>query len=587
VNHTANETKYYGGLKQVFVVSLGLFIVFLDSTIVNIALPNIIDEYNIGLSFASWIINAFVITLAVLLVTMGKIADIFGKAKLYTIGLILFMISSFLCGIAPNAESLIVFRILQGISGSMVIPTSMILVREAVPPQKIGLAMGIWGAVGALAVAIGPSLGGIITESINWRWVFYINVPVILLGLPFTYIILRKIIETKKAFQIDVFGVLTLSIALFSLTYSILNGQDFGWTSWEILFGFSFSIICFILFVIIEAKVKNPLLDFQILKNHAYVAGIVSNLLSGIILMGTMILLPIFLIEVKEFDIIKASLLITPLSAVMLIVAPLIGRLIDKIGYFVPMLLGYMVSIVGFYLLSTIHSNISVSTLIWYIAISGMGIGILMVTSVTVCTSTVPEEQVSLASGIFAMMRNLGGAIGVALFVSITLTNLNYFSSFLVDEGIAKFKASDIPVDIQNQAIERLESRRHNFFDSNIPSPSFEIDQDKKDEILEQKIKETMAQLPNGTPLTPEIKQKVQTTLEEEFKKIEQKVSDVRNEIKIEGKTFTAQSMGYSFLSGFILIILFSFSTLALRKRSCCEAHRQDSLGHGTRCRGL
>ncbi|MBH5318820.1 DHA2 family efflux MFS transporter permease subunit [Paenibacillus sp. GSMTC-2017] len=563
------QTKpVYGGLKQVFAVSLGLFIVFIDSTIVNIALPNMIEEYSIGLGAASWIINSFVITLAVLLVTMGKLADIFGKARFFLIGLFLFMISSFLCGAAPNEESLIIFRVLQGISGAMVIPTSMVLVRSAVPPERAGLAMGIWGAVGALAVAIGPSLGGLITELINWRWVFYINVPVILIGLPLTWLVFRGTKEERKPFRIDLWGTISLSSTLFFLTYSILQGQEFGWLSGKIIASFALSLISGLAFIFIERKVKDPLLDFTILQNRAYVAGIASNLLSGIVLMGTMILLPIFLAEVKGFDTLDAAFAITPLSAVMLIVAPLVGRLIDKVGYVWPLIIGYMIIIAGFGLLSTVHADMSVVRLVWYIAVAGAGIGIIMVTSVTVSTSVVRPDQISLASGIFAMMRNLGGAIGVALFISITLTGLNSQSSVIVDEGIAKFKQADLPPVVQEQAIARLEERREHFFDFNKPAPEFQLSSEQKEELIEQKKKEAIAALPAGTEITAKLQEEIGLKIESELKVVEEKVTAIRESITEQGKSDVAESMGKAFLSGLILCVLFSFTIVFLRRKA-------------------
>ncbi|MED4906369.1 MFS transporter [Parageobacillus thermoglucosidasius] len=232
MTETVNQQRHRG-LKQVFAVSIGLFLVFLDSTVVNIAIPNIIDDYKIDLSKASWIINGFVLTLAVLLVTLGKMADMFGRVRTFLWGVIIFTVSSFLCGMAPSADLLIIFRVLQGIGGAMVIPTSMMLVRTAVPPEKIGLAMGIWGAVGAMAVAIGPSLGGLITEYIHWRWVFYINVPIVLLAFPFIFLAIRVRNEPIHKFKLDPLGILLMSLSLFFLTYAILQGEEIGWTSYN------------------------------------------------------------------------------------------------------------------------------------------------------------------------------------------------------------------------------------------------------------------------------------------------------------------------------------------------------------------
>lgn len=205
------------GMYQVIVISLGLFVIFLDSTIVNIALPTMIEQFAISLKTAAWVLNAYTMTVAILLIFMGKLADLYGKKRLFSLGLTLFMLSSLVCALAPNALFLIAARTLQGISGAMAIPASMSLVRSIVPKEKVGAAMGIWSAVGALAIAVGPSLGGLITEAFSWHWVFYMNVPVILLALFLQRIALRSHQDQLQPGKLDWWGTLLLSLGLFFL----------------------------------------------------------------------------------------------------------------------------------------------------------------------------------------------------------------------------------------------------------------------------------------------------------------------------------------------------------------------------------
>jgi len=555
----------------VFVVSVGLFIVFLDSTIVNIALPTIIADYGIDLGLAAWIINAFVLTLAVTLITLGKLADWMGKAKTYMLGLVVFLVSSFLCGIAPSAESLIAFRVLQGLGGAMVIPTSMMLVREAVPPEKTGLAMGVWGAVGALAVAVGPSLGGVITESIDWRWIFYINVPVILVALPPTWWVFRRYLEVRRPLRLDVGGMLALSVALFCLTYAILEGERLSWTSAAVLGTFGLSALSGLLFLWIERKAKHPLFDFALFRNRHYVAGMASNLLGGILLMGTMILLPVYLVQVKEYDTLNASLAITPLSAVMLVVAPLAGRLIDRIGYVVPMAAGYLISFAGFSLLSTLTPDMSVPALLGVIAMTGVGLGLIMITSVTVCTVALTDDQLALGTGIFATVRNLGGALGVSLFVSITLSALNHYAPLVINDGIHRVQVADMPPAVREAAIARLEARREDFFDPNRPVEGFTVDPTVREALVEQKVREALAQLPPGTPrndpVLRRVRQTVAAAVDRELARVVDELRVIQETLRDEGKTYAARAIGISFLCGVALLILFSPSVPFLRKR--------------------
>ena len=320
MNPSGRQT--YGGMKQVLAVSIGLFLVFLDTTIVNIALPDISKDLRIELGTASWIIDAFVVTVSMWLVAFGKIADIFGSFRTYMIGLLIFMTASLLCGIAPNVTCLIVFRVLQGIGAVSVIPSSLYLVRSAVPPEKTGTAMGIWGGVGALAIALGPSLGGVVTEYLNWRWIFFINIPVVLISTPLTLLVFKRHKDQRAPFHLDFPGILTFGACLFFVTYAILQGHDAGWGSWRIIVSFALGAIFAVLFLVVERRAKYPLIRKEILRNRIFVGGMAANFLSGVLLMGTLILLPVYFTEIKDFDILKSSAMITPLSAIMLAVWP-------------------------------------------------------------------------------------------------------------------------------------------------------------------------------------------------------------------------------------------------------------------------
>ena len=562
-----NENQY-GGIKQVLAVSIGLFLVFVDSTVVNIALPTIIDEYSITLDLASWVINAFVITLAVLLVTFGKLADIFGRFKIFLLGLIIFTISSFLCGIAPNVEMLIISRCLQGMGGAMVIPTSMMLVRTAVPPEKLGMAMGIWGAVGALAVAIGPTLGGVLTEFIDWRWIFYINIPIVVGLFPFILLAFRGHKDSKSPFRLDILGVITLSISLYLLTYAILQGEQLGWTSKAIYLYFGSSIIMSILFIFIQKKVKHPLVDLTIFKNRYYIAGVLANLLGGLLLMGTLVLIPLYLIQVKGYDTLESSLLITPMSAVMLVVAPLIGKIIDRIGYFFPMTIGYLFTLAGCILLFNLDVETELGHLIFIMSILGTGLGILMVTSVAVSTASVSDQHISLGSSIFATSRNIGGAVGVALFVSLTLSFLNANSTDIIEDGLTNIEELNIPPKIKEQIVSEFYNQENNYFEGKNQLNTFNISEEMKNQVIAKEKQEILQTLPEGTTTLPlETEEKIVTNVETEFTLMEEKVSRIQNDVVNNIQTELVNAMTKAFLAGIGLTALFSTSLILLRRK--------------------
>lgn len=407
-------------MSQVFVISLGLFVIFLDSTVVNIALPSMIQQFSISLKTAAWVINAYTMTVAILLIFMGKLADLYGKKRLYAAGLLLFMLSSLLCALAPNAAWLVTARMLQGISGAMAIPASMSLVRTIVPKEKLGAAMGIWSAVGALAIAVGPSLGGVVTQTFGWRWVFYINIPVILIVLLLLKIGLNFYRDQRQSGKLDGWGTVLLSAGLFFLINGFLQVTEAGWSNQATWWQFLFSILLLGSFIWLQRSRAHPLLELAIFNNRHYLAGIIANTLGGILLMGTMIISPLFLTHIMQFSTLKASLLITPLSVSLLLIAPCIGKMIDKRGNFIPLLLGYATTICSFVILGAADLKSSITVFVIGLACAGIGVGMLAVASLTLSTSSIPEEHLSIASGTFAMFRNLGGAIGIALFVSIS-----------------------------------------------------------------------------------------------------------------------------------------------------------------------
>ncbi|HJV46890.1 MAG TPA: MFS transporter [Bacillota bacterium] len=530
-------TVNQNGMKQVYIASFGLFITYIDSTIINVAIPEIMNDYHIGLDLASWLINTFVITLAVLMIAMGKMAEVFGKANVYKTGIILFMISSLLCGIAPSVYLLIFFRMLQGIAGAMIIPTSMSLAREAVSKEQVGKAIGMWGAMGALGAASGPPLGGLITEYLGWRWIFFLNIPIILAILPATLRIFRNYYHERKPAHFDPLGMLTIGMAIFFLTYGIIQGQKMGWMSVQIMSFFGICIVSLLIFIVIERKVKYPLMNFSIFRNRIYAAGLLSNLLAGMLTMGVNLLIPEYLTQVKGYDLLVVSILTTLLPLTSLFVGPLIGRMVDKVGFMVPLALGYLCALIGFSCLATMNMDLPMFWLVCILLITGTGNGILMITCVVVSTASLPPQQLSMGSGIFSMVRNVGGALGIALMVSITLSVENSYSSVLAEKGMMLVKQADLPNDVSQEFIKQLEVNR---------------------EVL---LKEDQS----AAALSAE--QKGLLT-EKDRDDISQKLNSIEGEMRVTSKVFIAKAMKAALLVAMMLVLLFSPSLLALKKPS-------------------
>jgi EmrB/QacA subfamily drug resistance transporter len=312
----------------------------LDSTIVNISIPAIMQDFGVGISSISWVLNAYLLALAVFTLTMGRMADQFGRKRLYNIGLIIFTAGSLLCALAWDINWLIVFRIVQAIGGAIMIPVSMALMTANFPAEKRGTAMGIWAAIGITAAAVGPSLGGLIVEYLNWNWVFYINLPIGLLAVFLSAISIPESSDPSSPKNLDIAGMIIFSASVFSLVLAVIQGDEWGWGSLGIISLFTGSGIAAILFILWEKRQSQPMLELGLFKNITFSSSAVCQALVGFGMLGVMFLLTLFLQRVLGYSALKAAVAITPIPATALVFSPITGRLCDKIGNRIPTILG-------------------------------------------------------------------------------------------------------------------------------------------------------------------------------------------------------------------------------------------------------
>ena len=321
------------------VLCLGLFMLLLDGTIVNIAIPHIQAYYDTTYSNIEWVMNAYILTFAVLLVPLGRFGDLWGRRKLFLAGMVLFTLGSLACGLAPSIYLLIAFRIIQGIGGAAMMPSTLSIIATVFAPERRGAAMGVWGGVSGVASGLGPVLGGIIIQYVtwpdvaaSWRWIFLVNIPVGIIGVILT---LRLVPESKNPTAVkslDLPGVGLLTASLFCLTFALIEGQNYGWTSATILALFAGAGVAFLLFYWREHRVSQPLIDFSLFRSLNFAAGNATGLLLSAAMMGAFFTIPIFLQSVLGFSAIKAGLVMAPMSVVIIFAAPVAGMLSDRLG---------------------------------------------------------------------------------------------------------------------------------------------------------------------------------------------------------------------------------------------------------------
>ncbi len=400
---------------------LGFFMVLLDATIVNISIPTMMKSLNTDVSRISWVLDVYMLVLAVLMLTMGRLADQFGRKLLYLSGIGIFMLGSLLCGVSWDANSLIGFRALQAVGGAILLPVSMAIMLALFPAEKRGISMGIWAAIGLVAAAAGPSLGGVLIEYLDWRWIFYINLPIglIAIALLFPKKVLAESKDPLASKKMDYLGILFSSISVFSLVLAFIQGSDWGWSSGAVIGLFVTTAVFLIAFILVEKWQSQPMMELGLFKNVTSSCSLIGQFIISFCMLGAFIMLTIFLQNVMGYSPLKAALAITPLPGAIIIFAPITGILCDKFGSRVPSLIGMVTLSAGLYLFSLLNGDSSFGDIVWRSVIVGAGLGLSTAGLATAFTATLPAGKEGLGSGVMNMIRQVGCALGVAICVGL------------------------------------------------------------------------------------------------------------------------------------------------------------------------
>ena len=400
-------------------VSLGMFMALLDVTIVNIAMPAIQEDFGVSWATASWVLNAYNLAMAALFLTMGRVADKFGQKLVFTTGLALFTGFSLLCGLAPSIDWLIAARFGQGVGGAMMMPVSLSILMGAFPKRQHGTAVGIWGALGTAAAALGPSIGGILVTYVKWHWIFFINVPIGIAAFVFALIVVPERKRADAAGTVDIGGILLSAGGLFCLVLALTQGNDWGWTSWRILLFFGIAFVCFPLFYLWETRIKYPMFDFRLLRIRSFTAANTAIMAMGAALGASMLLLVIFMVNVMGYSELKAALAMTFMPFTALFVAPVAGRLNDRIGPRYLAAAGLSLFGIGLVLLAQLGAEASLRDVAWRLVIMGFGMGLSMPSLAAAAMGSLPPQFGGVGAGAFSTLRQIGLVLGVAISISI------------------------------------------------------------------------------------------------------------------------------------------------------------------------
>lgn len=412
----AEENKKWWTLMA---VAFGLFMIMLDNTVVNVALPSIGRDLHISLAELEWIVTAYALVFAALLITGGKLADMFGRRKIFVIGLAIFSLSSLACGLAPNAGFLIGARAAQGIGAALMNPATLSIITATFPPKQRGQAIGIWAGVSALALAIGPLIGGLIVDNIGWNWIFFVNVPIGILGIVVSQLVIKESRDTSHEQSIDLPGLATSGLALFSLSYALIEGNQKGWASTEILGLFVAAAVLLVAFIVLESRQRLPMLDLSLFKIPSFVGANLVALLVSLGMFGVFFFVSLYVQNILGYSPTKAGAVFLPMTILIILIAPVAGKLSDRIGG--RWLMGGGMTLLGISLLFYQRTGVNSDfwTLLPSMIIGGFGMAMTMSPMTSVAMASVPVDKAGVGSGVLNSFRQVGGALGIAIIGAI------------------------------------------------------------------------------------------------------------------------------------------------------------------------
>ena len=399
-----------------------LFMIMLDNTVVNVALPAIKADLGITTSELEWTVAGYALTFASLLLTGGKLGDLVGRRLIFTIGLAVFTVSSLMCGLSSSATELIGARAVQGVGAALMMPATLSIISATFAAKERGTAIGIWAGVSAMALAIGPLLGGIITEHISWNWIFFVNVPIGIAAVLAAIFVVPESRDTSHEQRLDLPGLLTSGIGLLALVYGLIEANNYGWTSTRILACFIVAAVGLVAFVLLELHQRLPMLDLSLFKNGTFAGANLVAILVTLAMFGIFVFFPIYMQTIRGWSPIQAGAALLPWTLMIVIFAPIAGKLSDRVGSRWLMAGGMSVVAVCCLLLSTVTLTSSFWHMLPAFILGGLGMSFVMTPMSAAAMGAAPVAKAGVASGVLNTFRQVGVALGIGVMGAI-ITN--------------------------------------------------------------------------------------------------------------------------------------------------------------------
>ncbi len=431
-----NDAKSINKWLITITVMLPTIMEIVDTSVANVALPHMQGSLNAGTDEVTWVLTSYLVSNAVVLPMTGWLARMFGRKRFLITCIILFTLSSLLCGAAPNLATLIFFRILQGAAGGALIPTSQAIMMETFPPHQQGMAMAIFGVGAMFGPIIGPALGGWITDNMNWRWIFYINIPIgIVAVIMATYFIFDPPYLKRAKAAVDYWGLALLIIGLGALQIVLDKGQQDDWFSSSFILACSVvSAVSLLMLIFVELRHPHPIVNLRLFKNLSFSAGNFIMFIVGFCLYSSIMLIPLFLQTLMGYDATMAGMVLAPGGVATLITMPFVGAVIQRYDGRKVVFCGLLIGACSMYIMRGFTLDAAYWDFVWPRIVLGVGLAMIFVPLTTVTLATIQKEEMGNATGIFNLLRNVGGSVGIAIAATLLSRYAQFYQSNLVGQ---------------------------------------------------------------------------------------------------------------------------------------------------------
>jgi EmrB/QacA subfamily drug resistance transporter len=416
-----------------------LFMIMLDNTVVNVALPSIQRSLNASTSSLEWTVNAYTLSFAVLLVTGGRLGDLFGRRKVFLAGVVIFASASAAIGFSPSDTWLVAWRAVQGVGSALMMPATLSIITNAFPPEERGKAIGTWAGVSAMALAIGPVVGGFLVESVSWQSIFFLNVPVAVGAVVISLFAVRESRDETVERSVDIPGVATLTIGLAALVLALVEGNEWGWGSARELAMFAVAAVGLTAFALVERRRESPMVDFSFFRSRTFLGANIVAFIVSFAMLAMFFFLALYMQNIRGYSPLQAGVRFLPSTLMIIVIAPLAGRLADRVGSRPLITFGLLCVSGALFWQSHLTVSSGYGTLLPGFMLMGVGMGFVMSPMSLAAMNAVDRTKAGVASGILSMNRMVGGTFGVAILGALVAT----LGRSKIDELLPQASAAD------------------------------------------------------------------------------------------------------------------------------------------------